>query len=172
MNGPAATKQPMLSSTHAVFRWLQTHLKDAIKKLPANTDPALRRGLIDAHVKLGDYFTKFDKSRYYSWATLLDPRLSYEGLCQDYANEPDLLQDLEQAKAGLELHYDLYYSDSDESFTRSTTPMESGPESPMKFDIFSRYGTQTASDGTKNELAEYFRLTSSPEPFEGTDPLM
>ncbi|KAJ6540058.1 hypothetical protein DFH09DRAFT_849078, partial [Mycena vulgaris] len=61
----SATKQPMLSSTHAVFRWLQTHLKDAIKKLPADTDPALRQGLIDAHMKLGDYFTKFDKSRYY-----------------------------------------------------------------------------------------------------------
>ncbi|KAJ7938044.1 hypothetical protein B0H13DRAFT_2302138 [Mycena leptocephala] len=70
-----------------------------------------------------------------------------------------------RAKATLELHYDLYYSDSDDSFTPSTTPKESGPELPIKFDIFSRYGTQTASDGTKNELAEYFRLTSSPEPF-------
>ncbi|KAJ6600737.1 hypothetical protein B0H10DRAFT_1824498, partial [Mycena sp. CBHHK59/15] len=59
------TQQPMVSTTHAVFRWLQTHLKKAIAGLPNDADPALRQGLIDAHRKLSDYYTKFDQSRYY-----------------------------------------------------------------------------------------------------------
>ncbi|KAJ7171890.1 hypothetical protein C8R43DRAFT_944430 [Mycena crocata] len=45
----------------------------AIKALPEGTDRALRNGLVDAHLKLGDYYTKFDNSWYYLWALLLDP---------------------------------------------------------------------------------------------------
>jgi hypothetical protein len=63
------TKQPMLSTTHAIFRWLQDELKTNITKLPQTADPALLEGLVAAHRKLSDYFTKFDESRYYSWAT-------------------------------------------------------------------------------------------------------
>ncbi|KAJ7115571.1 hypothetical protein C8R43DRAFT_961152 [Mycena crocata] len=47
--------------------------RQAIKALPEGTDPALRNGLVDAHLKLGDYYTKFDNSWYYLWALLLDP---------------------------------------------------------------------------------------------------
>ncbi|KAJ7726132.1 hypothetical protein B0H16DRAFT_1332363 [Mycena metata] len=65
----SATKQPMLSTTHGVFRWLQSELKRAISELPTSADPALLDGLVAAHLKLSDYFTKFDESRYYSWAT-------------------------------------------------------------------------------------------------------
>ncbi|KAJ6540263.1 hypothetical protein B0H10DRAFT_1815018, partial [Mycena sp. CBHHK59/15] len=65
----STTKQPMLSTTHAVFRWLQTHLKKALTELPKDADPALKQGLVAAHLKLSDYYAKFDKSRYYSWAT-------------------------------------------------------------------------------------------------------
>ncbi|KAJ6522993.1 hypothetical protein B0H10DRAFT_1625895, partial [Mycena sp. CBHHK59/15] len=61
----SATKQPMLSTTHACFRWLQDHLKKAIAALPPSADPALKDGLVAAHRKLSDYFTKFDESRYY-----------------------------------------------------------------------------------------------------------
>lgn len=64
----SATKQPMLSTTHAVFRGLQDHLKKILATLPNTTDPVLRDGLRAAHTKLSDYFTKFDVSRYYSWA--------------------------------------------------------------------------------------------------------
>ncbi|KAJ6526107.1 hypothetical protein B0H19DRAFT_858704, partial [Mycena capillaripes] len=61
----SATKQPMLSSTHAIFLGLQKELKRAIAALPSTADPVLRQGLVDAHLKLSDYFTKFDQSRYY-----------------------------------------------------------------------------------------------------------
>ncbi|KAJ7702124.1 hypothetical protein B0H16DRAFT_1832094, partial [Mycena metata] len=55
----SATKQPMLSTTHAIFRGLQRHLKTTIAGLPATADPALKEGLVNAHRKLSDYFTKF-----------------------------------------------------------------------------------------------------------------
>ncbi|KAJ7027451.1 hypothetical protein C8F04DRAFT_909330, partial [Mycena alexandri] len=106
----SATRQPMLSTTHGVFRWLQSELKRAISELPKSADPALLDGLVAAHLKLSDYFTKFDESRYYSWATLLDPRLSYEGLRKDYADEPDLLEGLEKSKAALKTHFEKNYA--------------------------------------------------------------
>ncbi|KAJ7818569.1 hypothetical protein B0H14DRAFT_2289809, partial [Mycena olivaceomarginata] len=54
-----ATKQSMLSTTHAIFHGLQQQLKSIISGLPASTDPALKQGLNDAHPKPGDYFIKF-----------------------------------------------------------------------------------------------------------------
>ncbi|KAJ7156123.1 hypothetical protein C8R43DRAFT_884009, partial [Mycena crocata] len=39
-----------------------------IKALPEGTDQALRNGLVNAHLKLSDYYTKFDNSWYYLWA--------------------------------------------------------------------------------------------------------
>ncbi|KAF8184116.1 hypothetical protein K438DRAFT_1974705 [Mycena galopus ATCC 62051] len=66
--------------------------------LPQSAEPALRDGLVAAHRKLSDYYTKFDESRYYSWATLLDPRLSYEGLRRDYADDPELLGGLKKQR--------------------------------------------------------------------------
>jgi hypothetical protein len=69
MTQMSAKKQPMLSSTHAIFLGLQKEIKRAIAALPSTADPVLRQGLVDAHLKLSDYFTKFDQSRYYSWAT-------------------------------------------------------------------------------------------------------
>ncbi|KAJ7157771.1 hypothetical protein C8R46DRAFT_818929, partial [Mycena filopes] len=61
----SATKQPMLSSTHAIFLGLQGHLKTALANLPDDADPVLRGGLVEAHEKLSEYFTKFDRSQYY-----------------------------------------------------------------------------------------------------------
>ncbi|KAJ7834571.1 hypothetical protein B0H14DRAFT_2363791, partial [Mycena olivaceomarginata] len=61
----STTKQPMISNTHAVFLGLEKHIKIKLANLPQETDPVLRQGLVDAHTKLSDYFTKFDRSRYY-----------------------------------------------------------------------------------------------------------
>jgi hypothetical protein len=80
----STTKQPMLSTTHAVFRWLQDELKAAIAALPSTADPALLEGLVAAHRKLSDYFSKFDESRYYSWAT----RLFYLFFCAHFFSHP------------------------------------------------------------------------------------
>ncbi|KAF7346964.1 Transposase-like protein [Mycena venus] len=164
----SATKQPMLSTTHACFRWLQDHLKTTIAALPQSAEPTLRDGLVAAHRKLSDYYTKFDESRYYSWATLLDPRLSYEGLRRDYADDPELLAGLETAKNQLQVHYNTHYANTNTAVSQQQLP----PGSPVKFNIFARYGPQTGStDSAKNELAEYFRLTNNPPSFEDTDPL-
>jgi len=40
---------------------------------------------------------------------VLDPRISYEGVCEDY---PDLLADLEATKLNLHAHYIQHYSNS------------------------------------------------------------
>ncbi|KAJ7359812.1 hypothetical protein DFH08DRAFT_801576 [Mycena albidolilacea] len=40
--------------------------------LPQETDPVLSQRLVDTYTKLSDYFPKFDRSRYYSWATRAD----------------------------------------------------------------------------------------------------
>lgn len=39
----------MLSSTHAVFMGLQEEIKEIIKGLPQDVDPALKKGLVEAH---------------------------------------------------------------------------------------------------------------------------
>jgi len=107
----STTKQSMLSTTHAVFRGLQDDIKNILKDLPDDVDPTLKNGLVEAHRKLSDYFLKFDKSDYYHWAArkffclhyqlylkypaVLDPRISYTMLLEDYKDDPDLHAALE-----------------------------------------------------------------------------
>ena len=63
------TKRSMLSSTQAIFRGLQESLQDSLRELPDDTPPRLKNALIKAHRKLSDYYTKFDESPYYIWAS-------------------------------------------------------------------------------------------------------
>ncbi|KAJ6523017.1 hypothetical protein B0H19DRAFT_973082, partial [Mycena capillaripes] len=64
----STTKKPMLSATHAVFRGLQAEIKRYIATLPGGVEDDLRDGLVDAHLKLSEYFHKCDKSQYTLWA--------------------------------------------------------------------------------------------------------
>jgi hypothetical protein len=72
---------------------------------------------------------------------VLDPHISYEGLKADYAQDADLLADLEKAKSMLH----MFYHDNYSSFTSSTDKnpsttvlvMQSG--SPQKVDFTARY---------------------------------
>ena len=64
----STTTQPMLSWTHAVFCGLQDSLTDALRSLPKNMPALLRYSLLSAHRKLSNYYGKFDKSSYYTWA--------------------------------------------------------------------------------------------------------
>lgn len=64
----SATKSPMISTTHAVFRGLQDQLKNILTSLPDNVTPTVKSGILKAHRKLSDYFYKFDQSPYYTWA--------------------------------------------------------------------------------------------------------
>jgi hypothetical protein len=64
----SATKQLMVSSSHAIFCGLQEHIRWILRALPDDVDSTLKKALTDAHRKLSDYFYKFDQSEYYTWA--------------------------------------------------------------------------------------------------------
>ncbi|KAJ6495916.1 hypothetical protein DFH09DRAFT_844106, partial [Mycena vulgaris] len=68
----STTKKPMLSQTHAIFRTLQSAVKSSICNLPVPNNSTqgaaqrkLRDGLVQAHLKLSEYFSRFDTSPYY-----------------------------------------------------------------------------------------------------------
>jgi len=64
----STTSSPMLSSTHAIFRGLQSDLREILLDTHGLT-PRLIVGLTDAHRKLSDYYYKFDDSPFYLWAS-------------------------------------------------------------------------------------------------------
>lgn len=65
----SATKTPMLSTTHAIFRGLQEDIRASIRSLPDGTPDCLKNSLVNAHRKLSDYYTKFDESPFYLWSS-------------------------------------------------------------------------------------------------------
>jgi hypothetical protein len=65
----SVTKMPMLSTTHAIFRGLQEDIQTSIAELPEKVPSKLKAALIKSHCKLSDYYTKFDDSPYYTWAS-------------------------------------------------------------------------------------------------------
>ncbi|KAF8472426.1 hypothetical protein JB92DRAFT_1915932 [Gautieria morchelliformis] len=76
-------------------------IKEILRSLPASVTPSIKYGLIDAHTKLSDYYHKYDESPFYTWAALLDPRISYEGMELDYAGDESLSEHLESSKKNL-----------------------------------------------------------------------
>lgn len=62
------TKEPMLSTVHAIFRGLQDHIRTALAALPNSAPVRLTDGLIEAHKKLSEYYYRSDDSPYYTWA--------------------------------------------------------------------------------------------------------
>lgn len=62
------TKTMTLSAVHATFRDLQDNLRDALTSLSADAPSGLKDGLLNAHRKLSDYYTKIDESPYLIWA--------------------------------------------------------------------------------------------------------
>ncbi|KAF5310636.1 hypothetical protein D9619_008095 [Psilocybe cf. subviscida] len=168
----SSTTKPMLSTTHAVFCGLQDELRSTISTLPNDVDPQIRTRLINAHRKLSDYYHTFDQSPFYTWAGILDPRIMYSGLKDDYANDSLLLDYLESAKSELSLHYTLYYAhtstdppkQSSSSSTSSTST--SLQASSTKFNFTARYKRRYRQ--TTNELKEYLKL--QPEDFDMCNP--
>jgi sulfur relay (sulfurtransferase) DsrC/TusE family protein len=67
----SATKTPMLSTTHAIFRGLQDDIKNILRSLPDTVSPNIILGLTDAHRKLSDYYYEFDASPFYTWAACM-----------------------------------------------------------------------------------------------------
>lgn len=64
----SSTKEPMLSSTHAIFHGLQEHIRDILRALP-DSSHQIKAGLLAAHEKLSDYYYKYDETPYYIWAS-------------------------------------------------------------------------------------------------------
>ena len=64
----SATKQPMLSTAHAIFRGLQDEVRNALRSLPDSTSRMIKNGLLAAHQKLSEYYYRFDLSPFYVWA--------------------------------------------------------------------------------------------------------
>ena len=64
----SATKRPMLSHTHAIFRGLQDSVRQALRDLPPGTHSKIKAGLVAAQTKLGEYYYRFDQSPFYLWA--------------------------------------------------------------------------------------------------------
>jgi len=65
----STSKQPMLSTTLAIFRGLQEHIKLIYSDLPASTSQRIKTSLLDVHQKLSDYYYCYDQSPFYTWAT-------------------------------------------------------------------------------------------------------
>ncbi len=64
----------MLSTTHAIFRGLQEHVRKIYCDLPTGTAPKIMDGLLNLHKKLSDYYYKYNQSPFYIWATCNWPR--------------------------------------------------------------------------------------------------
>ncbi|KAI9437123.1 hypothetical protein F5148DRAFT_953123, partial [Russula earlei] len=103
------TKKPMISSTHAIFRGLQAKIRDILHE-EQGLSPRLIQGLSDAHLKLSEYYYKFDESPFYLWASLLDPCISYSALLDEFEGDEDLAPFLEVAKNKLHVYYKTHYA--------------------------------------------------------------
>ncbi|KAL0945055.1 hypothetical protein HGRIS_014971 [Hohenbuehelia grisea] len=167
----SATRHPMLSSCLAIFRGLQDHLKNILRSLPDNIPPILRDAVTAAHQKLSDYYNKFDESPYCMWASLLDPRISYEALKSDYTDDPILSEYLESSRAKLEQHFNKFYKTNNSTPTSEASSTSSAPAvntgHPQRISFVARY--KRVQQATSDELEEFWRL--APEDYESCDPI-
>ena len=160
----------MLSSTQAIFRGLQESLQDSLRELPNNTPPRLKNSLIKAHRKLSDYYTKFDESPYYIWSsckqshysvyylshtliTVLDPRISYEGLLADCGDDYTMQSHLDNAKDQLRQYYQDNYLAKSASVAPQPAVVETFSGSPQKVNFTARY--KKRPNTLKDELDAY-----------------
>jgi hypothetical protein len=103
----------------------------------------------------------------------MDPRISYDGMRDDYADNQVLLQYLERAMEDLRKLYIAQYAtnistdSTRHSFTEpSSSASSSRDKSPSKVNFTSRYRKERAN---RDELEEYFKLLR--EDWEGCNPL-
>ncbi|KAF8220804.1 hypothetical protein L208DRAFT_1331640 [Tricholoma matsutake] len=107
--------------THAIFRGLQEEIKEILQNLPTSVSSSIKQGLIDMHTKLSDYYHKYDKSPFYTWAALVDPRISYEGMKLDFAGDHSLATYLESSKSNLYDYYETHYADKHPALSQVTS---------------------------------------------------
>lgn len=173
----SATKTPMLSSVHAVYRGLQEACRESLRKLPDSCNPRLKAALIAAHKKLSDYYWKIDnESPFYLWASrpyisllllvvltqcvVLDPRIMYDGLKRDCTEEDGMTEaDLNAARDALVSYYNANYvggtgragqPERPHAAAAATTTARTQP-----FDFMARYDNEPRR--VVNEIEEFFR---------------
>lgn len=152
----SSTSHLTFSSVSAIFRGLQERLRQILTHLPDDIDPTLREDITKSHLKLSTYFVKFDESSYCMWASckltllllsyigclliyvpVLDPRIAYKGLKEDYKDDRTLLSGLESSKAKLRAHFNEFYR-----APRAPSPLTANTShttSPGDFDFMARY---------------------------------
>jgi hypothetical protein len=97
-----------------------------------------------------------------NFLSVLDPRISYAGLRNDYADDPDLVATAVLAKSSLQTHFEIYYAQPEMDTTSSAaTTAPDNVWSPVK-NFTSRYAKQSINK--ESELDYYFTLTSQPLP--------
>jgi hAT family C-terminal dimerisation region len=101
--------------------------------------------------------------------SVLNPRISYQGVLQDYADDPELLKYLDSAKLSLHAHYNEHYVNCAHSFDKaaSTTVPSAMDDSPSKVNFTLRY--KKKDHQVCDELGEYFKLPG--EDFNTCKPL-
>jgi hypothetical protein len=99
---------------------------------------------------------------------VLDPRIFYEGVQQDYANDSGLLEYLEEAKSALHTHFTLNYSTHVPSLNADATgPTSTTADGSSSLNFTSRY--KKKDHVACEELDEYFKLPR--EDFDTCKPL-
>ncbi|KAJ3004761.1 hypothetical protein NUW54_g4661 [Trametes sanguinea] len=192
----STTKQATLSEVHTVFKGLQDHVRACLRDLPSGAAPALRTGLLAAHQKLSDYYFIYNGSPFYTWASILDPRINYSNLVADSSDDPEMYDQLADRLEELKVYFKTNYCQSTTSTiagpstsTRPTgTPMTyslSAPPStprrhaswpalpkpsPKKANFTARYDSRSSEgDLPEEELTTYLALR--PKSFKTCNPL-
>jgi hypothetical protein len=77
----SSTKESTLSWATTIFLRLQDHIHDQLEALPPHSPALLKKGLVDAHVKLSTYHRLLDRSPYYLWASSMFKLASLALIC-------------------------------------------------------------------------------------------
>ncbi|KAJ8495678.1 hypothetical protein ONZ45_g12768 [Pleurotus djamor] len=152
----SSTSAPMLSTTLAMFRGLQEHLREILATLPDNAPKVLRDSLVASHLKLSEYYTKIDESPFYTWAS--HPRISYKTLKDEYSSDKTLLEDLERAKTKLTNHFNSYYKGRKpkETPVSAKAALKSAAADSDNVDLLA--GLRKRQTAVTSELETYFSL--------------
>lgn len=181
----SSTKTPMLSWTHAIFRGLQAEIRDILRK-EQGLSPRLIQGLSDAHLKLSEYYYKFDESPFYLWASrkchlvkylfiplnlhlVLDPHISYSALYGEFKGDQDLEPFLEAAKHKLHLYYKTRYANKT-ALCPSPSNISSQTTSPLNRSPQKTFTARFRKPRVPiDELLEFWKLPQ--EDFDACNPI-
>ncbi|KAF5317589.1 hypothetical protein D9758_018466 [Tetrapyrgos nigripes] len=156
----SATKTPMLSRTLEIMQDLEQHVRDIVASLPASTPTYIRDALVASHNKLSEYYYKFDESPFYTWSMLLDPRIDWDVLKENYQNDVTLNGHLQQSKSQLRTYF------QDNYLSRTSTQSAFSSSAPVQDDVIfvdgspqkkktSRYHHKV--DAPRDELTEFWK---------------